>query len=407
MRKYMALSLLCVSATSLLSMQENPAGRFAECEELFKRSEYQKAAAGYESQLGTLNKGDASQDEVRRAHINYGETLMALGQYKKGGEEFEHRLGNTAMGRVPLQKPWDGSDPKDKTVVVRVEHGLGDTFFAMRNIKQLNALGATVYVRAQGFMKAFLERQDGVSGVITNNEQEAALPFDYDVYTLSLPRFVSKHGLKGVETHDDIAFSEGYLKAREDRVEYWKQQLSNDGAKKRRALVWCASKYVAGEVRSLQRDIPLQLLVDALQKDGVVLYSLQGGGHYPISKTEYESRKATGTLGELNECDILEDPSLVKTFDDTFDKTCGSFEDTAAVMCVMEGVYSVDTSTGMLAGALGAAVKDFHLLLPHESDWRHGVGKPETTPYFSNAKLHWQQAQGDWSNVVQDLSKDV
>lgn len=306
--------------------------RFLQCEEYFKQSKYHKAAAAYEHQFETLKPGDVSEEEERRAHINYGETLMALGRYKKGGEEFEHRLGNTAMGRVPLAKPYDGSNPKGKTVVVRVEHGLGDTFFAMRNVKMLKHLGAIVIMRAQGFMKPFLERQPYVDKVIVNNDQEAATPFDYDIYTLSLPRFVSKHGLKGVETHDDIAYPEGYIEPRADRVAFWKDELSKDGAQKRIALVWRASKNVAGEVRSLQRDIPLSTLVKSLAKDGVALYSLQGGGHFPISKQEYEDRKRANTLGELDELDVIDDPSVVKTFGPTFDKTCGSFEDTAAVM---------------------------------------------------------------------------
>lgn len=61
----------------------------------------------------------------------------------------------------------------------------------------------------------------------------------------------------------------------------------------------------------------------------------------------------------------------------------------------------------MLAGALGAAVKSFRLLLPKESDWRHGVGTPEKTPYYDNATLYWQKKQGDWSVPAKQLEQDI
>lgn len=410
MRIHLALSLLSFSSF-MIGMQEDRSNSFfAKCEEHFKRSEYTKAEACYALKLERaaqkLGAPVADEAEMRRAHINHGETLMALGRFEEGAEEFEHRLGNTAMGRKPLVNPWDGSNPAGETFVVEAEHGLGDTFFTLRSAKALHNLGAIVVMRAQGFMKPILEQQEYINKVVINDQEKAALRFDHDIYTLSLSRYVSNKGLQGVQSYDDIAYPEGYMEPRQDRVEYWQQQLSNDGAKKRFGIVWRASKNVAGEVRHLQRDVPLQDLVDALSEDGTILYSLQSGGHHPITRKEYEERKASNTLGELDELDILDDVSKIKIFDATFDgREVGSFQDTAAIMSIMPTV-SVDTSTGMLAGALVGEQK-VHILLPHESDWRWGSTKSTTSPFFNKTRLYWQETQGDWSAALRKLKEDI
>jgi ADP-heptose:LPS heptosyltransferase len=80
-----------------------------------------------------------------------------------------------------------------------------------------------------------------------------------------------------------------------------------------------------------------------------------------------------------------------------------TFEDTAAILSLMDELVTVDTSVAHLAGALGRQVR---VLLPLIPDWRWLLTRADS-PWYPTAKLYRQKERGQWSAPVQALVDDV
>jgi hypothetical protein len=73
-----------------------------------------------------------------------------------------------------------------------------------------------------------------------------------------------------------------------------------------------------------------------------------------------------------------------------------NFTDTAAVICNVDLVISVDTSVAHLAGALA---KPVWILLPFVADWRWLLQREES-PWYPTARLIRQTSPRNWSDVI-------
>lgn len=406
MQGLLALLLLC-GAPMVRASDENIFETLGDAESCFKQSEYRLAKAIYSGALASPSLKAVDAQKVNDAKINYGETLMALGEFEEGFEYFEARLQNDESKRKPLKKEWKGE--KCDTLLVRYEHGIGDTVFFMPYMKQLNAAGIAIILRERGnFLKTVFGRQSYIEKVIVSDAEENAISYDYDTYAMGLPRYVSNNGLSPLKTKADICYSGGSIEPNPDLVKKWRPQFDKQiynvviGA-------YRASAHLAGECRRLKRDCAIAELIKHIAMPGVKLYHPCGGDHKPIKRSDYNTRMAANSLGKLDKDDVVEDADWDKItlFDGDFDKASGAFEDTLAVMSCADCVVSVDTSTAMFAGTLGAHVSKFFVLLPKESDWRWGDGQPARTPFFKNAKLFWQKEQGDWSVPLRALGEKI
>jgi hypothetical protein len=418
MKSYCVLLLLSALVSSAtMAMETNNCALLAQAAEwAFKRSDYKQAEVLYKKYFASP---ECTKDEITqqlRMRINYAETLLARGKFEKGFKAFDVRLANKAINRKALQNPWDGNpDVHGKTILARGEHGIGDTFLFMRYLQALQNAGAYVVVRERGFLKPILLRQEYIHKVVTSDEEEQELRYDHDVYMMSLPQYVSNAGIVPTKTAGDIILSAAYIQPRSELIAQWKEKMRDDTQFKILIAAYRASTNVAGECRQLERDCPIKDLMQALNIPGVSLYCVPGD-HTPITESEYKKRKTDGALEKLDELDVISDAQRdrLKTFDGQFDKKNGAFEDTAAVMKVVDYVVSVDTSAGQLAGAVLAGqrtdaneVTSFGLLLPEESDWRWGEGQPRKSPFLINAELFWQKRQGDWSVPFAQLRKAI
>jgi ADP-heptose:LPS heptosyltransferase len=79
------------------------------------------------------------------------------------------------------------------------------------------------------------------------------------------------------------------------------------------------------------------------------------------------------------------------------------FEDTAAILSLVDLLISVDSSPVHLAGALGRPV---WVMLPFVPDWRWLLGRSDT-PWYPSMRLYRQGARGDWDGVVRAMAADL
>ncbi len=381
---------------------------FKQAKEQFYSSDYIESIDAYEQAFERIKQEQVapSDEEIRNAHMCYGQAHWAVGEYRKGCKEFDARLTDPSK---KLEKPLTHEalqNIKDKTVLARAEYGLGDTFGFMKYLKALKDAGATVILLAQGPLKGMLSRSKECVDRVINGRDEMP-DFDYDVYLMSMPGYTSKHGLVPIESHKDIPHFGAYIHPLEVLVGKWVKELQGSCPI---GVCWAASKNPVPGGRVLDRDVPLKVLVKLSTIANHKLYSLQGGGRAPITQSEFE--KLSEDEQKIREGDIVPDEyaNAICCFDENFDKESGPFEDTVAVMQAIKlsggEVVSVDTSVPNLAGAADIPTC---MLMVYDSDSRWGERTPgasrKTNRFFKSVKEFWQKKKGDWSGPMHDVQE--
>jgi ADP-heptose:LPS heptosyltransferase len=80
-----------------------------------------------------------------------------------------------------------------------------------------------------------------------------------------------------------------------------------------------------------------------------------------------------------------------------------SFEDSAALISVLDLVITIDTAVAHLAGALG---KPVWILLPFSADWRWLRERPDS-PWYPSARLFRQPRAGGWDAVIDVAGREL
>ena len=79
------------------------------------------------------------------------------------------------------------------------------------------------------------------------------------------------------------------------------------------------------------------------------------------------------------------------------------FEDTAAILTVVDLLISIDSSPVHLAGAMN---RPTWVLLPLVPDWRWLLERRDS-PWYPNHRLYRQTSRGDWNTVMQQVRADL
>jgi tetratricopeptide (TPR) repeat protein len=317
----------------------------------------------HQEALVSLDRAIALNRNNADAHHNAALALLTLGDYGRGFEEYEWRWRRSGMPAPRnLRKPlWLGEyPPARKTVLLHAEQGLGDTIQFVRYAPLLAKAGAKVVLEVPPELTTLLGRLDGVADVVARGDPLPA--FDLHCPLGSLPRAL-KTELSSIPA--DVP----YLKPNEERIAIWRRRLA-DIPSPRIAIAWSGS---ASHVNDRNRSIPLPLLAPIATLESVNLVSIQ--------------REPRAGDAEM----MARMPRLTHVGDALED-----FDDTAAVVSLVDLVISVDTSVVHLAGALG---RPTWVLVPFSPDWRWMPDR-DSTPWYPTARLFRQHAPGDWAGVV-------
>ena len=309
-------------------------------------------------------------------------TMLALsylysGDLKKGFAVIEDRHRRHAqLPVVSIGKKWNGEDLEKKTLLIFGEWGVGDVFFLARyfmEVKNKNKKAKIIFRTHAPYIKKVLSLCPYIDLVI--DEKEELPKFDYWLGMFSLPKIFDT-------TADSIPAKIPYLYARDDLVLQWKKVLSKT-SKLKVGLCWNAG---IGVVDPFKPDHGKSRSVDfselkIISNSDILFYSLQ---------KEQQKNIAFGK-------------STINCFGKDFDKSHGSFMDTAAVMKNLDLVITVDTSVANLAGALGIPV---WILLPYHSDWRWLLNRDDS-PWYPTAKLFRQSKDENWKSVLISVKKEL
>jgi hypothetical protein len=258
--------------------------------------------------------------------------------------------------REPHHLCWDGTPFDGRSVLVRCEHGLGDTLQFARFVPGIARVAREVHLMVQPVLLPLLSGLPEL-GTVHNGWTEwwPAPAHDVEIEIMELA-----YALRA--TVDSVpppcphlaSFLAGKLP----------EPLPRDG-RLRVGLLWAASEW------DPSRSIPPELLEPLLRVEGARFFSLQQG-------------PAAG------------DPVAAKLGVEPLSRHTSELAAAAAAMLEMDLIVCVDNMAAHLAGTLG---RPTWLLLKHEADWRWMDGRDDS-PWYPGMRLFRQPSPDDWKGVV-------
>jgi len=307
---------------------------------------------------------------LTEARFNRGLALLALGRFTEGFRDYEARLEVPAFADpawTPSTPRWDGSDPRDRAILLVAEQGLGDAIQFARLATVLAARGARVVVQAPRPLVALLGTIEGIASVVAPGERLP--PHDAWLPLLSLA------GALGIDA-SSIPSRVPYLAADASRRRDAAAALAGYGAPLRAGIAWAGNPRNTNDRR---RSAPLAALAPLLSLPGVAWFSLSNDE----GEAQLQGVAAASRLVALD---------ARRTLDGT-----------AALVAELDLVVTVDTSIAHLAGALA---RPTFVLLPFHADWRWRTAR-EDSDWYPTLRLFRQPAPGDWASVVSRIGAAI
>lgn len=308
---------------------------------------------------------------------NLAQALLAAGDYTRGFAEYEWRWQTRAMTPHGVPGPrWSGEAFAGKTLLLHEEGGFGDTLQFIRYAPLVKARGGRVILRARAPLVSLLARLEGIDEIIPGE----AGPVDPRVaHDLQCPLLSLAHVFG--TTPDTVPSPGAYLTADPARVARWRSVLAaaDGGDRMRVGLVWAGAPRPgqrAASLADLRRSTALATFEPlAAQCPDIAFHSLQLGA------AGCEASSAAFPLHDL---------------------TAGiaDFDDTAALVTLLDLVIAVDTSTAHLGAALGRPV---WLLSRYDQCWRWLAGRRDT-PWYRSMRIFRQAAPFDWSRPIAEMA---
>ncbi|WP_034302619.1 glycosyl transferase family 8 [Herbaspirillum sp. RV1423] len=304
------------------------------------------------------------------ARFDLAEILLQQGEFARGWREyrFRYKMEHTTMIGRHVQRPrWEGQSIQGKTLLIHDEQGYGDTFQFLRTVAWARERsGARVILEVNADSYALAKRCAGYHDIIPLGTIPPA--FDFHCELMSLPLAL------GLQL-SDLPGSTNYLSADPARVDKWRARLASL-PRPLVGLVWAGRPAHTNDSR---RSMALSDLAP-LAQEGVTFVALQKGSAAAQSATPPTGMPLVSLSEEIRD-----------------------FEDTAAILTLLDVLISVDSSPVHLAGALGCPA---WVMLPFVPDWRWLLQRDDT-PWYPSVRLFRQQTRGEWGPVLQSVSAEL
>lgn len=371
-------------------LQETDAAHqcFSAAEELLAQNRFAEALAKHREavRLGI---------DAERGAPSRWKCCMMLGDFAAawretdGTEARRKRRGDTTR-HLPVhwQRVWDGTPLTGKRVLVRCYHGLGDTIQFARYLPLLKKICSSVIVHCQPALLELVTSVcdldevipvdcyahqppplcDGVECEIEMMELPYAFRTTLGTIPGAVPYLFVPRKLVAAKR---AALARDVLNDSHPRA--INSHLVIDGPRFTVGLLWSSGSW------NPERSMALEQLKPLGKIPGIRWISLQQG---PPAR-QIECRRARcQEEWELDGLSGSETPL-----------------ETAAIICNLDLILSVDTMVAHLAGALG---KPVWTLLPFAADWRWMSGRDDS-PWYPTMRLFRQDRPHDWSGVVAAL----
>jgi len=307
------------------------------------------------------------------ARFDLSETLLLQGEFTRGWREYRFRysLEHTARMERKVQRPrWEGQPLPGKTLLIHDEQGYGDTFQFLRLAqKARERSGARVILEINPECFSLARRSCDVDDIIVSGTLPPAFDAHCEMMSLPMAMKLQLADLPGTTPYIP------YLVADPLRVATWRERLAHL-PRPWVALVWAGRPTHHNDAR---RSMNLADLAP-LAQTGITFLAIQKGP---------AAAQATSPPPGMN---------LHSLSDEIAD-----FEDTAAILSMVDLLVSVDSSPVHLAGALG---RPAWVMLPLVPDWRWLLER-EDSPWYPDVRLFRQSAPDDWGPVLKAIAREL
>lgn len=342
----------------------------------YSKAYYNLGVSYYEKRLFDLAQNAFIKDielnsAATKSYYCLGGIYLMKGEFEKGWELYEKRLLLEDSEKVVMPviyKPrWNGEDLKNKTIYVYREQGFGDTLMFSRYVLMLQDIAQKVVFKPQQALKELFITSDFKADIIDESIPEDNLEFDVHIPLLSLPLLFKT-------SINSIPYSEGFLEANPEKLNYYKNKYFNNN-KFKVGICWQVNPKVMKE-----RAAKLKNFYKLFEIENIEFYSLQKG---------YGSEKLQNLPASIN----------ITNLGDTFD----DYSDTAAAIANLDLVIAVDTSIAHLAGAMN---KQTWVVIHKESEWRWMIDR-EDSPWYKSVKLFRQQETDNWEELFNRVYNEL
>ena len=336
-----------------------------------------------EESIRIFQKATYIQPNHAEAHNNLAMMLLLKGDFKNGWKQYEWRrqCDNFPFEKRDFPQPfWEGTDPKDKSILVWTEQGIGDEIMFSSILPDLLNRNANVIVESDTRMVSLFQRSFPKTRFIPRqnppNSQLLNTTVDYQTPIGNLGKWFR------TDKNSFILNRNTYLRAcpkktSEIRKKY--QELA-----KEKILIGISWKSTGINQRQTYSKKKKSTLLEHWQP-------VLAQRNYYFINLQYGNVKQ-----ELNE---FQKHNNLKIHQDDEIDSLNSLDDFAAQISALDLVISTSNTTVHLAGALG---KQVWTLLPHIPDWRWTLER-EDTLWYPKMRLFRQHRIGDWSDVFQQV----
>jgi tetratricopeptide (TPR) repeat protein len=318
---------------------------------LEREGRYGAAIASYERAL-------AVKPDYAPAHLNRALALLLTGEFEQGWKEYEWRFAAARYDRGFGRPLWRGEPLGGRRILIHAEQGFGDTLQFVRYVPAVAERGGTVVLEVPQALVRLVRSVAGASQIVVAGDPLP--PFECHCPLLSLPRVFDTR-------LTTIPNAVPYLAPPTEASLAWAGRLAAASGLKV-GVVWAGTTVGA---------IDLRLLEPLWKVGGVSWFSLQAGS----PAADISSLDGVVDITDLS-------PWLT------------DFAETAAAVCQLDMVITVDTSVAHLSGALG---RPTWILLPAAADWRWLIER-EDSPWYPTARLFRQKRGEDWHGVARAIA---
>lgn len=314
------------------------------------------------------------------AHQNLGVTLLKRSSFGDGWDHYEWRTQveevASVYGRFSYPA-WQAGSIAGKSVLVYAEQGLGDEIMFASCIPDLQRQARHVVLECDPRLGPMFRRSFPGCAVFARERTET------NAWTRSLEPQPDFHAPVGSlprrfrRSLEDFPAHTGYLRADASKVERWRTRLQSMGRGRKLGLSWRGGLVRTGRLR---RSLDLGQLLGILSAEGTSFVSLQYGS-VQDELASFERRHGVG---------ILHEPEVIADYDET-----------AALICALDGVVSVCTSLVHLTGALGRPVL---VMAPYSPEWRYGMSGA-AMPWYPSARVLRQPRPDEWGPVLRQVQE--
>jgi len=306
-----------------------------------------------ESALPLLERAVQLEPENAEAHWELCTTLLALGEFSRGWEEYEWRWRQddftTQLPRFS-QPRWTGEALNGSRILLHAEQGYGDAIQFMRYAPLVAERGGRVFIGCSAPLRPLFETVPGVERVATQLAPLMSLPSIFKTTLATVPAQVPYFVVpENSEATPDL-----------------------EPARRRRiGLAWAGRPTHRND---RHRSIPFEMIARLLREKQADWFSLQVGESSPQLGRLIQEEKITDLRPQI-----------------------GDFLDTAKAISRLDLVIAVDSAVAHLAGGMG---KPVWLLLPFEAEWRWLLDRDDS-PWYPTMRLFRQSRPGNWPEVIE------